>query len=216
MPSFAIVAEGITDQIIIDNLIQIVGERHFDDDVFVTFAQPIRDETDLHTAPHAGWELVFEYCELRIEEALSANDYVVIHIDTDQCDHQNFGVAITEGGVERPYDAIVNDVRDTLIEKIGPANYAEYAGRILFAIAVHSTECWLLLVLFNEHRTKNCGARLNHLLAQANAKPLAKTARSYTDCASALKWKNVRDHIQSACSLGLFLREVTALPKAAS
>ena len=63
MPTFALISEGLTDQIILERMIeQICGEK-FEDGVDINPLQPLRDATDAATAPHAGWELVFEYCK---------------------------------------------------------------------------------------------------------------------------------------------------------
>src|SRR4051794_28026303 len=109
MPTFALISEGLTDQFVIERLVEVICSANFDEGVDINPLQPLRDVTDAVTAPHGGWELVLEYCDNGVGDALAANDYIVIHLDTDQGDHPNFGVALTDEGSDRPFCELIAD-----------------------------------------------------------------------------------------------------------
>jgi hypothetical protein len=59
MPTFAVVAEGITDQAVIENIIQDYYRANLEDEVDVNNLQPLRDATDQARASgQGGWERV--------------------------------------------------------------------------------------------------------------------------------------------------------------
>lgn len=208
MATFALISEGLTDQIILERIInQICGE----DGVDVNPLQPLRDATDAVTAPHGGWELVLEYCAIRVEDALAANDYVVIHIDTDQGDHPNFGLGLTDKGAERSYDALVADAIEIIGRRIGLEFYRAHIERFLFAISVHTMESWLLLYLFDHNEPKNSLDRLNRHLRKRNRKVLVKEAPSYLKVACQIKRKRLLILSTGHHSLGVFLAKLVSL-----
>nr|WP_294817731.1 hypothetical protein [uncultured Sphingomonas sp.] len=209
MPSVALVAEGLTDQIVIARLIRAVHQpRHDDDRMQVNSLQPLRDTSDAHHAPHAGWEKVFEFCEHAMEDALATNDFVVVHIDTDQGDHQNFGLGLTKGGDDRTYLDLIEGAKAILIGKMGAVATEAALARIIFAIAIHATESWLLLILYRENRLKSPFDRLARLLRQREDWQLMKEARAYGDLMRGIKDKAIRPHIDGAHSLGVFLSQL--------
>jgi hypothetical protein len=173
--------------------------------------QPLRDVTDAVTAPHAGWELVFEYCRERAADALAANDYVVIHLDTDQGDHPNFGVPLSHQGIERPYNELVENAIAVITAQLGDSVYPAYANRLLFAISVHSMESWLLLCLFDRDEPKNSMDRLNRQLLRRNKKPLVKERRAYQQLARQIRGKQLIALSGGKHSLGLFLVQLCEL-----
>ena len=209
MPSVALVAEGLTDQIIIARLIRAIYQSRSDEDwLQVNPLQPLRDSSDAHHAPHAGWEKVFEFCEHSMEDALATNDYVVVHVDTDQGDHPNFGLPLTNGGVDRAYLDLIEGARAILIGKMGAAATETALTRTIFAIAVHATESWLLLILYDENRLKSTFDRLVRVLRKRDDLHLVKEARSYIDLTRGIKDRAVRRHTGGAHSLGVFLAEL--------
>lgn len=209
MPTVALIAEGLTDQLVISRLIRAMYEpRDCDDLVQVNPLQPVRDTTDEHHAPHAGWEKVFEYCENYMQDALATNDFVVVHIDTDQGDHVNFGVALTDGGTDRSYLDLIEDTREVLTRKMGEVATNDALARIIFAIAVHSTESWLLLILYNEEKEKASFSRLTRLLDKRSGIKLKKEGRIYGDMMRSIKDRDIQPHAGRSHSLGILLTEL--------
>lgn len=76
MLSFALVTEGLTDQIIIKNI--LFGFFN-DPDIDINPLQPLRDETDRNRAISPGnWYKVLEYCSSEnFRGAFQFNNYVV-------------------------------------------------------------------------------------------------------------------------------------------
>ncbi|MDP1666712.1 MAG: hypothetical protein Q8L79_16505 [Methylobacter sp.] len=212
MSSFALITEGITDQITLETILY----EHYDSDLEITSIQPIRDATDeSRQQDSGGWEKVFEYCTLPdFQDSFLFNEYVVIQIDTDCAEHVNFGVAITDNGKDRPQIDIINDVINLLISKIGEDVYSEYKERILFAISVHSLECWYLPLFetlrAKQSRSKNCAGHLCIAVAKRNIF-YKKEYEVYKNLAKAFKTKNaINQCIKLNESFGIFIR---SLPK---
>lgn len=88
MAIFGLISEGITDQIVIENI--LIGLLN-DDDFSVDPLQPARDATDEDLATsHGNWHKVFEYCQTqRFKDAVLNMDYVIIQIDADVFKTQN-------------------------------------------------------------------------------------------------------------------------------
>lgn len=61
MAKFGLISEGITDQIVIENI--LIGLLN-DDDLLVTYLQPAFDETDINSvSSHGNWHKALQYCE---------------------------------------------------------------------------------------------------------------------------------------------------------
>jgi hypothetical protein len=128
-----------------------------------------------------------------------------LYTDTDQGDHPNFGVPLSHKGIERPYNELVESAIAVIIAQLGDALYPAYAKRLLFAIAVHSMESWLLLYFFDRDEPKNSMDRLVRQLVRQNKKPLVKETRAYRPLARGIKRKRLMVLSVGKHSLGLFL-----------
>ena len=223
MPTFALVTEGITDQIIIENI--LVGFFN-DPDIDINPLQPLRDETDRNRAISPGnWHKVLEHCSSEnFRGAFLFNDYIVVQIDTDVA--AQYGVSDRDKeGNEFSVEEMIARVRAALIARIGREFYDRYTGRILFAISVQSIECWLLPLLFSDKKkqskTVNCLNTVNQALKSkrsfsidpSNKKPEYYEAVSveYT------KQKRLMALYSSNLSLEVFVHElqkITVVPDA--
>src|SRR5579862_8705965 len=99
MKSLGLVAEGITDQVVILNLLY----GYFDtDEVDLTYLTPIRDETDRNRiVDGSGWHSVIEYVKSsRFVGAFQYLDYVLVHIDTDACEERHYEVPRRQDGAD--------------------------------------------------------------------------------------------------------------------
>lgn len=166
MASFALITEGITDQVAISAVLYGL----YDNEPEIRPVQPLRDATDeARQGSFAGWEKVFEYCSLDDFAAVFAtNDYAVIQVDTDVCGHVNFPVALVDANGDRSPVDLVAEVIAFIGSKISPAILGTYGHRIFYAVSVHSLECWLLPVhataANDKRRTKNSEAHLQRIL----------------------------------------------------
>ncbi len=181
MASFALITEGITDQVVIETLLL----TSLGADTAVNRIQPQRDATDISRQAkdsYGGWERVLEWCNPNDFEAiLSVNDFIVLQLDTDVAEHPNFGLALTENGQDKPIPTLLAEVRAVIANKLG-TTWPQFAERILFAIAIHSLECWLLPLYgqtaADQKRTKNCAKHLARLAGYKTEQDL-KTYRAF-------------------------------------
>ncbi len=130
MKRFLFVGEGLTDYIVIKNL--LVGFLN-DKNLLISRLIP-RDKEPV------GWGNVLNYLTTsEFQDSLDNTDYVIIQIDTDKCGEWKEGLQLTENP-----DILIEKVIEVLIKKIGQSFYDEKKDKILFAIGLHDIECWLL------------------------------------------------------------------------
>lgn len=161
--NFNIIAEGNTDfrvlRIIIESII---------DDAVVNVLVPTVDAYSHTTVGTAGWEKVIDYLESNLlEGALANSDYLVIQIDTDVCEHVNYNaspITLADQDIEQFYEVIKNKMIEW-INKFNPNTYEKYKEKIIFAICIHSLECWLLALYVKQHELprKRIHSGLDHL-----------------------------------------------------
>ena len=156
-------------------------------------------------------------------EALQFNDYVVVHIDTDVSEDIGFDVSHRAEGRELTLEELVAAVRARLVRELGAEFFKTDGNRIVFAIAVDATECWLLpLVYDNKKRAKisGCVEAVNQARRKANKKPLSNGApphekkqwREYEDASKPyLKRKTLLACAGENPSLSLFVQRLEAI-----
>jgi hypothetical protein len=177
MTTFALITEGVTDQVMLKYLLTGFYGRRENDPIDINPIQPLRDATDSSRQGNfGGWELVLECVgdSTKIEHSLMFNDYLIIQIDTDCGQHTNYGVPLHSGGDPRPVADVLFDVKKKLVSRIGDDVYKENKDKILFAIAVHSSECWIIHLYSDskadKKRVSNCEEHLSRALAVNNIK----------------------------------------------
>ena len=159
--NFAIIAEGVTDQYVIEAVVRgWLGE----DEVGFSEVQPpawTPSGRSGELAPPGGWTLVLRSLEQgKHREALHFNHYLILHIDTDVCEEPGFDVSRQAEGQALSPDALWERVRERLQLAMGADFVAEHGHRVIFAVAVDSVECWFLPLLFPDqraHRAKTAG-----------------------------------------------------------
>lgn len=221
MRSFAIIAEGVTDQAVLENI--LIGYFGDEDEPVVNHFHPPREPSD--EPPAGGWTLVLRALRRnRHVEALQTNDYVVLQIDTDRCEDKGFDVSTrAPDGVVLSPEALVSKVRERLIHEMGLDFFARHGHRVLFAVAVDSIECWLLPLLYDSEpvkkaKTTGCLDAANWKLVRIKAAPLStadgkhKDLRAYERASrDYAKRKVLLRHGDENPSLTLFLRELATL-----
>lgn len=164
MPSFRLITEGVTDQITLEIILSIF---YNDTDIDVERLQPPGDETDRYKQKdYGGWGMVFKYLQsVEFKEAIDFADYFIVQIDTDVS--QEFGVPHREDGHDLTPEKIFDRVKDILISKMDADFYNTYKSKILFAVSIHSIECWFLPLYYTDKRKSkldNCLGTLNQQL----------------------------------------------------
>jgi len=163
MISFGLVTEGITDQEIVTNILFGYFKNK---DIPINPLQPIRDQTDKsRQGGFGGWPKVIEYCKSDyFRQAFQLCDYIIIQLDTDICD--DYGVSKLENGIQLSPDTLINKVIKHLIDEIGTTFYQKVSERLIFAISVHTIECWLLPLYYTDNRKSKITGCLNTLNLQ--------------------------------------------------
>lgn len=218
MLKFGVIAEGPTDQLVIQNILLGYFQDEEEEPV-VNFVQPVA-ATSGAPAPPGGWTLVFESLKRgEPQKALQFNDYLVIHIDTDVQEEPGFDVPRREQGKELSVPDRVERVIAKLKRDMDAAFYQASAHRILFAVAVDTIECWLLPLLYGTRKaqkTTGCLDAANAALRKAQRKGLAagdtKFPRAYDEASSEYaKRKIVMKYRDKNPSLELFIRHLDTL-----
>jgi hypothetical protein len=211
MNTFAGITEGITDQIVIKNILA----GYFSPDITINWLQPLEDETDINRSNNfGGWSLVFKYCESdEFKEAFQLNEYVIIQIDTDVSDkHPSYGIPHQDENGDLAAENIIKLVIDKFKTVIGEEFYTKYQERIIFAIAVHSTECWLLPLYYDDNKKSklvNCLNTLNQALKKEGFQIDRKNPEYYRKISlSYSKSKVLKNKYQHNLSFKIFIEEI--------
>lgn len=170
MVRFGLVGEGITDQIVLENILS----GYFNTpDILVDALQPTRDATDENRMANSGnWHKVMTYCESEnFREALTEGGeeyFIIIQIDTDVFWGDSVGdpynVTTRNENGEVSSEELLFSVVLKLIELMGEQFYIQYQKQIIFAVSVNQLECWLLPLYVDKKKSKkdkNCLNTLN-------------------------------------------------------
>lgn len=211
---FGIICEGVTDFHVLKHVIQ----AYFDDPVFLPI-QPNLDETHNKTATgtFGGWELVAKYLKSdHFEDAILAADFVVVQIDTDVCEHINFGVTPISLA-DSDHQSFYENIRLKLIEwmdSYAADTYDFYRDKIIFAISIHSLECWLLAYHDSSNKKckiKGCESALNIFLGK-QGRSISKNAQDYIEYSKDFKKpKNHKVVIAKSTSFKLFIEQLASI-----
>jgi len=198
MPSFGIIAEGVTDPIVLE---AVLAGYFGDDDPDVAYIQPPVDATGRGPAVrNAGWGMVFKHFETgEYAKALDYRDYLVVQIDTDVSEQKGYDVPWRDGARELPPEELVGRVVERLRRLVGDEAFAKHQRRLIFAVSVHSVECWLLPLLYTDNKRgkiTGCSEAANKALARAAKDKLSNAAgekfpRAYRDAARAFEKRSV-------------------------
>jgi len=208
-----LVSEDVTELPIIQNM--IVGFTG-NTDLVVDQLSPLRDETHAIKPENlGGWTKVLEFCGSTLfRGAFQQMDVVIVHIDTDVC--QEYGISrADENGNDLDPPHLIQKVKAKLVNQIGSEFYTTVAHRIIFAITVDSTECWLLPLFYADKRAakhKNCVDTLNQQLRATGYTIGHKDDRVYGKLSAPFrKEKQLKRAAEKQISLDHFLTELAKL-----
>lgn len=164
MVNIGVAAEGVTDQQLIERLLTALCDTS--EKPNVNYLQPPTPQKP------GNWDQLLQYIRSeRFRGAFATNDFVVIQIDTDVCEQFTPPIRRTDANGQIPTETLIEQVRQHLIARIestAPGYYEQRKSQILFAIAVHSIECWLLPLYCDRDNQKkrqdNCLSLLNQKL----------------------------------------------------
>ncbi len=163
--------EGVSES----NILKHIVERFLGDDVMFTQVEP--PITPVHNIDKqsgvGGWLNVLNHCnDDDIKNALAANDYLIIQIDTDTCNRPGYDVNLYDDkGIMVAPEQIYERVVSRLMRDVSPAVQEEYAERIIFAICIDEIECWFLPMYYMNDAKKRCATNnciyiLNQMLGR--------------------------------------------------
>lgn len=174
MASIGLICEGITDHIVIEHIVEGYLQ---DEDILITYLQPRPiDGEDKYT--DGNWDKVLSYCgSSDFVGALDSSPelMVIIHIDADafrggDVQQENRFSFNKENGTELSVEEIIGEIRSVIVRYISDDIYEKYRERIIFAIAVDSTECWLLPIFFTNRKAEKTANCINTLNPEINKK----------------------------------------------
>jgi hypothetical protein len=168
MISFGLVTEGLTDQIVIEN---ILAGYFNSPDLDIRQLQPERDKDNENKSTYGGWTLVFNYCKSRdFQESFQFIDYIIIQIETDVSELKHYNIPQQYENCKFTPQQLIEKVIEKFRGVIGDDVYSKYQQKIIFAISVHSIECWLLPLYYTDkkkkYKFKSCLKDLNSQLAK--------------------------------------------------
>jgi hypothetical protein len=175
MIGFGLITEGITDQIVIENILFGIFNTRI---LVLKKLSPRIDEGDEdQMVKPTNWLTVLEYCQSEDFRDFfhKTDDYAIIQLDTDALKGDSVPEVyranlqqLQDASPEKSIEIVVNQ----LIMLIGVDLYERFKDRIIFAISVDSMECWLLPFYFPTQKAKatktvNCLETLNEGLKKA-------------------------------------------------
>lgn len=122
MTTFRLIAEGQTDQVVIENI--LIG--YFNNpDIVVNPLLPLRDETDKYRVEnYSNWLKVFEYCaSIQFKEAFQFNNYLIVQVDTDVLEEMHYGIPKYEDSKELNPEQLIEKVVEKFKGLIGAEFY---------------------------------------------------------------------------------------------
>lgn len=158
---FALIYEGISEYQILKQLLY----KYFKDPE--PWIRPISPEINNDSQQTVGgWHEVLKYCSLeKLNSVCAESDYVIIQIDSDQCENKAFGVSkINSAGKSKSVQELSEDIAAKIRSLIIPEILAKHDHKIIIAVCVETIECWLLPIVHTDNKAKriyNCITVLN-------------------------------------------------------
>jgi len=215
---FALITEGPSEHRIVKRILS----RYFkEQDPIINQIQPKLIDGKQDSETPGGWNEVLKYCERDdLKDILIENDYLIIQIDTDQSQTAPFSIAHTHANnIAKTADQLIGEVIGKLTGLIKPDIMEGYKDKMFFAICVHTIECWLLPIYYDDNNrtsSTNCLGRLNRALEKQNIHVITPNNKNETNGIRAYdavlkNWAKKRDIINAAEHQSGLLRFVESL-----
>ncbi|MDF9390794.1 hypothetical protein EXZ60_18800 [Vibrio sp. 1151_11] len=216
---FGIAAEGVTDQVTIQNILCGIFNEIEDLEQEITFVQPHQDATDEDDIRGYGsWTSLFSYLESRrFREDVLNTEYLIIQIDSDVCEEVGFDVKrFDENNKELTIEKLVDAIIARLISQIGkgdPNFYVSFEDKIIFGVCVDSLECWLYKHYepdtrkVKHQKTKSCATSLEQVISRHHKKLSAsKCSKEYEKLSKPFRKIKIINQVASVdSSLNIFV-----------
>jgi len=210
MLKFGLACEGVTDQAVIENILcGFYNDKNLKSEIKAF--QPLFDATQHKQleGEFGGWEELLKHLSTkRFRESVINTEHMIIQIDTDISEHPNFDVSQHNLSTE----ALIEKVVERLITQIDSkrAFYAKNREKIIFAISVHSLECWIL-PLYKSSKSEKISGCFETLQRESKKIKVIKDYKTYEKLThNFLKQKNLMKITSQNSSLQIFINK---LPK---
>jgi len=213
MLTFGLACEGVTDQVVIENILcGFYKDNNLRSEIKVF--QPLFDATQQKQleGEFGGWEELFRYLSTKkFRESVINTKFMIIQIDTDISEHPNFNVSQYNLSTE----ALISKMIERLITQIDSKKefYEKHQEKIIFAISVHSLECWVLPIYNKKSEViHKCFDKLSKEVPKVSKK--LKVNKNYQDYDKLsrpfLKYKQLMQIVSQNSSFQIFIKK---LPK---
>jgi hypothetical protein len=206
---FGLACEGITDHITIANILcGYFSNPDLDEEI--AELQPSFDETEQKQG-EGGWRMLLQYLTLaRFREDVLNTEYVILQIDSDIS--EEFSVSSKDNdGNELPTEILIENIIATLVFNINSGKsgfYNSHANKIIFAISVHSLECWLVACHSEQIVTHNCFDILKTVINPNNIR-VVKKRKNYDQLSqSFLNRDNINIVAKKSPSFNSFIQQL--------
>lgn len=175
MKLFGLACEGITDQVVLENILCGYFEN-LELGNEIAQLQPPFDETDQQRG-EGGWRMLLKYLSsTNFRDDVLNTEFLILQIDTDISAEliENYDKAT-------PVEILTSNVIAELVKNInqGEADfYEQQARKIIFAISVHSLECWLVAHYSEQSEIDDCYDVLKTLINPKEIR-VVKKPRNY-------------------------------------
>lgn len=216
---FAFITEGPSEHRILKHIVHKYFKELEYLDIEINQIQP--KMTNGKQASVGGWNEVLKYCSRpELKDIFVENDYLIIQLDTDQSETAPFSISHSKsGGIAKTSTELFVEVQDKMIALMGSEIWGEYRHRILFAICIHTIECWLLPLFAPPKKAvaiRKCLSTLNMELHKKKINPIPNkdknNPQSIRTYETVLKnWRRKQDIIDSSMYSFGFEKLVEAL-----
>jgi hypothetical protein len=218
--NIALITEGVSEHRILRHTV----ERYLAeiDDISVNQIEPEINPQGKQ-ATYGGWLNVLNVCNTnKFREILSFNDCIVVQIDTDVCEEVHFDVSRTENSVLKTDDVLHLEVINRILSSIPAEEQPEFKDKIIYAICINETECWLLPLYYSNNdkcKTTGCIKKLNKELTRRREgfipdkdKNSTNATKTYQSILKRLKRKqDVKDCSQYNYGFDFFIKQLDVL-----
>lgn len=146
MTKFGLIGEGPTDQITIENILCGYFEDE-DLDGEIEYINPRFNKSSQKQIDFSNWTTVLSFLKTKKfrDDCINYNS-IIVQIDTDVSNEIGFDVShYDQNNQELTPEELIENIANKLISIINSGEnnfYQYYSKRIIFAISVHSLECW--------------------------------------------------------------------------
>lgn len=183
-----IAGEGKTDLVTIRAILKGLYKSEGEPDFLLL--QPHQGASEKALEGFGGWTSLLNYISSkRFRDDVVNSDIIVIQVDTDVSEEDGFDVPKLDAGngnIQFTVEQLVKKVVDRLVSKIdeGLADfYQDNQEKIVFAVSVHSLECWIFSHYQKQGKkgkTLSCENALSNEITRYYSKELPKYEKTTT------------------------------------